>query len=165
MQHNLSSMRRIIVISAVTACTSVSCSKSISGTTDVKDPNTKQHYCRVSGEQVKSLLVGRTAEERADLEAIVKRQTVVVRYGDCEMEVLPNCEAPGAYRYNPLNPKNEVVNINDESALYANIPIGAAKIKADMGSTRQFAIDLTLVGRFESDNDVVHRDSLNEACS
>jgi len=123
-----------------------------------------QSKCKVSGSQTRPLIVEWPAADRAALEVLALRGTVVVRYSGCEMEVLPRCRAPGAYHYVPTTRKTERVVIQDEDELYANLPIGAAKLEGKLRRAGQLDVNMNVVGQFDLDQGELPSDALEGDC-
>ncbi len=133
----------------------------------VKPPDfdpTDMTKCKVRKSQNKPLIVEWPSAERGELEATAKKGLVVVRYLGCELELLTLCTAPGGYGYTAYTPKKDTLSIKNEDELYANIPIGAAKFEAKLATAGELGVQMTLVGRYLADNDVVHPDELKGSC-
>jgi hypothetical protein len=121
--------------------------------------------CSVSKSQGKPLIVEWSSPDRGDLEALAARHTVAVRYEGCEMEILGRCAAPGRYRYAPVSLKSDRVHVRDSDDLYANLPIGAAKLEAQLQKAGELNVDMTIVGRYESDGNVGSPADLRGDCA
>lgn len=135
------------------------------GVSACKSGNTAQHLakstaptlegsvgkCKPGNESAKSLVVEWSMGERAALESRVKQGLVAVRYRNCEMELITNCTVSGAYHYTSVTPKSENIAITNADELYARIPIGAVKLEGKLARDGQLNVDMTLVGRHESD--------------
>ena len=67
------------------------------------------------------------------------------------MEVLASCNAPGKYVYTAITPKRDHVAIRNEDDLYANIPLGAAKLEGKLAHSGELDVDMSIVGRYASD--------------
>ena len=81
--------------------------------------------------QAKPLIVEWPSADRGELEAQAHEHgLVVVRYQGCEMQVLDGCTAPVKYCYAAITRKKDRVVMRDADDLYANIPVGAAKLEA-----------------------------------
>jgi len=107
--------------------------------------------CRDTGTQVRFLVVDWTAADRVGLEAAAKRGIVFVRYADCQMEVLTGCPSTDTYGYTPTTARGEHVAIKDEGSLYANLPIGAAKLEGKLRAAGQLDVDMTIAGQYYTD--------------
>jgi hypothetical protein len=67
------------------------------------------------------------------------------------MEVLHRCKLPGKYGYTGITPKHDSVTIKDADELYANMPVGAAKLEGKLEKSGQLEVSMTIVGRYEAD--------------
>jgi hypothetical protein len=95
------------------------------------------------------LVVEWPSEARAKLESLARKGVVVVSYRGCELKVLSHCKAPGSYSFSPITRTRDVVKIRDLDELYANVPVGAAKLKSKLQSSGQLNVAMTIVGRYE----------------
>jgi hypothetical protein len=116
--------------------------------------------CGVARSRSEPLVVEWPSAARAELEALSRTGVVAVRYTGCEMEVLASCSAPGKYAYTAITPKRDHVAIRNEDDLYANIPLGAAKLEGKLASSGELDVDMAIVGRYASDRAVVTADQL-----
>jgi hypothetical protein len=107
--------------------------------------------CGVHKSQAEPLIVEWPSAARAKLEALSHTGVVAVRYTGCEMEVLASCNAPGKYVYTGITPKRDHVAIRNEDDLYANIPLGAAKLEGKLAHSGELDVDMSIVGRYASD--------------
>lgn len=95
----------------------------------------------------KPLIVDLPSAERGDLE-VAMRDGVVVAHYDCkELEILPDCHAPGSYAFTGFTPKEEVVRLADQDELGANLPISAGPLGAKLGGEfkRGMTLDIALM--------------------
>jgi hypothetical protein len=111
--------------------------------------------CGVKKSQAEPLVVEWPSAARAKLEALARTGVVAVKYTGCEMEVLASCNAPGKYAYTAITPKRDHVAIRNEDDLYANIPLGAAKLEGKLERSGELDVDMSIVGRYASDRAVV----------
>lgn len=107
--------------------------------------------CGVHKSQTEPLIVEWPSTARAKLEALSHTGVVAVRYTGCEMEVLASCSAPGKYVYTGITPKHDHVAIRNEDDLYANIPLGAARLEGKLAHSGELDVDMSIVGRYASD--------------
>jgi hypothetical protein len=124
-----------------------------------------QTKCSVATSQARPLVVEWPSSDRAALEAKAKHGLVPVRYVGCEMEVLDRCDAPGKYGYVPITMKHDRVTVRSEDELYANLPIGAAKLEANLKTAGELNVAMTIVGRLESDRNLVNAKELSGQCA
>ena len=156
---------RILGISlALSACLCVSCG---AGTlTHPKKPQlTTESKCQVSGRQVDILVVDWTSHKRAALESAAESGTVVVRYANCNMEILPQCNARGHYDYKRVTRKDDRVEIKDSAKLYATVPLGAARLETKLRSAGQLYVNTTTVGQYENNPRTIPLWTLQGDCS
>jgi len=110
-----------------------------------------QAKCGVKKSADHPLIVEWPSADRATLEAKAQSGLVAVRYVGCEMEVLHRCRLPGKYGYTSITPKHDSVTIKDADDLYANMPVGAAKLEGKLEKSGQLNVSMTIVGRYEAD--------------
>ena len=123
-----------------------------------------QTKCAVAKSQTRPLIVEWPSADRGDLEAQARDGLVVVRYSGCDMTLLPRCKAPGAYRYAAFTRKDDRITIRDADELYANVPLGAAKLEGKLASKGELNVSMTLVGKYVADRYDVPRDELEGDC-
>jgi hypothetical protein len=112
-----------------------------------------QSKCTVHKSSDHPLVVEWPSSDRAELEADAKHGLVVVHYSGCEMQLLPQCHvADSGYRYTPTTRKLEQVVITDEDELYANLPVGAAKLEGTLKKKGRLVVAMHVVGRFDAAN-------------
>lgn len=130
-----------------------------------KPPSLPDRYakCSVQKSQSRPLIVEWPSTDRATLESISKRGLVAVRYTGCEMEVLTRCKVKGSYAYTPVTLQSERITIHDADELYANIPVGAAKLEGELEKSGQLNVDTSIVGTYDSSESVT-RDELEGDC-
>lgn len=109
-----------------------------------------QSKCRVKKSSDRPLIIEWPSSDRAALESVAKRGLVVVRYSGCEMEVLPRCQLGGSYRYTATTRKLEKVSIRDADELYAQVPVGAAKLEGKLEKAGELTVAMHVVGRFDA---------------
>ncbi len=124
-----------------------------------------QAKCSVGKSQDRPLVVEWPSADRGQVETHAhNRGLVVVRYSGCEMQVLEQCNAPVTYGYSPMTRKRDHVVMRDADDLYANVPVGAAKLEAQLARSGQLDVDMMLVGRWEAERTAVRLDELQGAC-
>ncbi|MBK8261145.1 MAG: SUMF1/EgtB/PvdO family nonheme iron enzyme [Nannocystis sp.] len=125
-----------------------------------------QARCGVIKSRDRPVIIEWPSADRANLEQQIRRgdKIVVVRYEGCEMEVLRDCAAPGAYRYAAVQRKEESSSLKDEDELYAKIPLGAAQLVGELKSHGALELTMTIVGGYESSSASLPRHQLTGAC-
>lgn len=98
------------------------------------------------------------------LEAASNSNLVAVRYDGCHLEVLSRCTLDGEYEYHPTTHKRDEVRIQNEDALWTELPLGAARLEAALSREGQLNVDMTVVGRLEANVDSVEAPE-TAACS
>ncbi len=126
-----------------------------------------QTKCSVEKSQAKPLIVEWPSADRGQMEARAHGRggIVVVRYQGCEMQVLDRCTAAVRYGYVPITRKKDRVAMRDADDLYANVPVGAARLEATLARSGELDVDMTLVGRWEAERASLHADELQGECS
>lgn len=89
------------------------------------------------------------AGSRATLKSIKAQGVVVVRYEakgcDVSLHVLPNCKAKGKYVFEPYSAK-ETKLARSANELFAELPVGAAKLSGKLRGTRAIRTDYMMAG-------------------
>jgi hypothetical protein len=126
----------------------------------------QQTKCQVSASQTRPLIVEWPAPDRASLEASVKQGVVVVRYASCEMEILTACRAKqGHYKFIRTNVYKDEVRIRDTDELYANLPLGAAKLEGRLDRGGQLHVAMSVAGTYQADFGDVTFEDLEGDCA
>jgi len=89
------------------------------------------------------LVVDLKSNERSDLEIAMKDGVVVVGFDCKSLKITKGCSAPGSYRFAGVTRKEDVVRMQNQDEMAANLPLTGATMSASMkrGST----LDLALV--------------------
>jgi hypothetical protein len=117
--------------------------------------------CSVVASHEAPFVVEWEGSDRAQLESAIRKGIAAVRYGGCQLDVVPGCTAPAAYEYAALTPKKESVEIFDSDELYARFPRGALALEADLERAGSLSVDMMLVGRLEAPSIRVEREQLS----
>jgi hypothetical protein len=124
-----------------------------------------QAKCGVAKSQSRPLIVEWPSADRGQLEAQAHNHgVVVVHYAGCEMRVLDRCTVPIRYGYTGITRKRDRVTMRDADDLYANVPLGAAKLESKLASSGELDVQMTIVGRWEAERSNVRRDELQGDC-
>lgn len=123
-----------------------------------------QGKCVVGGAASHPLVVEWAAAERASLEARLKRGLVAVRVDGCEIAVMRQCDVQGEYAYLGLTRKNDRVKIRSADELYAQLPLGAARLEGKLARAGELDVEIALVGMLEAPQARPGRDLLAGDC-
>jgi serine/threonine protein kinase len=125
-----------------------------------------QTQCSVVASHSKPLVVEWPSADRGQLEAQVRRGGLaVVEYSGCQMRVLDRCSGGGKYNYSPITKKTDHVAIRDTGDLYANVPVGAARLEAKLAKVGELNVEMTMVGRWETAAPSLRSDQLQGDCA
>ncbi len=109
-----------------------------------KDP---AELCKNALDRENPFIVEWPGTHKVELESISKRGLVMVRLQGCKLDVLPRCEAAGAYNYESVTPSRDKLEINDDNDLFSKLPIASQSLKAELASGRKLSLDYVLVGQ------------------
>ncbi|MEZ4225959.1 MAG: hypothetical protein R3B13_33735 [Polyangiaceae bacterium] len=88
-------------------------------------------------------------DDRAQITALRQQGVIAVRYAvkgcNVELEVLPNCTGDGKYTFTPSPFKNQDL-IERQSDLFAELPLGAARLAGEVTRNRALRTDYVRVG-------------------
>jgi len=110
------------------------------------------------------LVVDLKSSERSDLEVAMKDGVVVVGFDCKSLKIVKGCAAPGTYRFAGVTRKEDVVRMQSQDELAANLPLTGASLGASMkrGSTLDLA--LVTVGKKRSTATELVRTDLSGTC-
>lgn len=111
------------------------------------------------------LTVDWSFQYRKQLEARLKRGTVLVRFTNEKLEFLPECKAPGKYEYVGVTPGREFVHAYSNAELQANFPFSAVSLGGRLKKDKHLTADLRIVGLASLDKPMIKRADLDgEPC-
>ena len=122
--------------------------------------------CRVTSSATDPYVVEWASADKGMLETRLTRGLVAVSYSGCEMRVARRCGVKaGTYSYIPYNSrKTDGLRIHNVDELWAKLPLGAARLEAELNRAKSLRVDMSMVGRYESSADFVRRDQLVGQC-
>jgi len=103
--------------------------------------------CQSATDRENPLIVEWPGTHKVDLESISKRGIVVVKFKGCKLEVLPRCEAKGAYTFEAVTPQRDALEIKDDADLFSKLPVASSALKAELASGKMLKLDYVLVGQ------------------
>jgi hypothetical protein len=122
--------------------------------------------CDAAKGQTRPLIVEWSAPDRAALEALAKRNQLVVHFEGCSLEPLRQCRAPEQpYGYTPITPKDEVESMKTAQELYANVPAHAIELEGKLKQMGELRAAMRIVGMYESLGVVPAVDQLQGDCA
>jgi hypothetical protein len=160
--------KRILAGAWVAATTVAACGGGNAASQLAKAPEYQprdQTKCGVEKSQARPLIVEWPSADRQELEGKVRQGVVAVRYHGCEMDVLERCSVPVKYGYLGTTRAQDKVVMKDEDDLYANLPVGAARLEGKLQRSGQLTVDMNLVGRYEAQKVSVGADELQGDCA
>jgi hypothetical protein len=126
---------------------------------------TGQTKCKMLKSSERPLIVEWPATDRSDLESLLSRGLVAIRYTGCEVELLRNCASSGRYDYKGTTRETEREAMRSADELYAKMPIGAAKFEAMVERGNELTVSMTIVGKYLADRATVSdADLQGEGC-
>lgn len=114
------------------------------------------------------LIVDWLPEQRGDLEVAMSQGIAVVNYSCHGLELLPDCMVEGSYGFKGIVLKQQLIRLEDEDELRANLPLTgdalAAKLSADFASGTTLDLATALVGNLTASRFDVSRSDLAGRC-
>ncbi|MBS2012727.1 MAG: sel1 repeat family protein [Deltaproteobacteria bacterium] len=167
---------RFLLLGVITAGALIACGPKIDG--DTKNGGTKDSTemfldqtdparVRLSmiTRETAPLTVDWSFQYRKQLEARLKRGTVLVRFTNERLEFLPECKAPGRYEYVGVTPGREFVHAYSNAELQANFPFSAVSLGGRLKKDKHLTADLRVVGLASLDKPLIKRAELEgEPC-
>ncbi|MEZ4449762.1 MAG: formylglycine-generating enzyme family protein [Nannocystaceae bacterium] len=140
------------LVTATSGCRGRNLASHLAPSTDLA-PATGLARCGVIRSHDRPLIIEWPSADRGTLETQVHRgdHLIVVRYEGCDMEILRRCRARGRYGYAAVQRKEEHSSIRSTDDLYAKIPIGAARLEAELERSGALTLEMTVVGAYEAD--------------
>lgn len=108
---------------------------------------TADALCQNAQDRENPLIIEWPGTQKVDLESVSKRGLVIVSYQGCKLRVLPRCEVGGAYRFEPVTPHRDTLEIKNDDDLFSKLPVGAQNLKAELASGKALKLDYVMVGQ------------------
>jgi TPR repeat protein len=99
------------------------------------------------GAEGQPLVVDWEAEQRADLEAAMRKGVAVVHYDCGSLRVLNECQIAGNYGFTGTTVQEKVLSLSNADEAAANLPVGGAKIGASLARDSSLDIALVIIGK------------------
>ncbi len=123
-----------------------------------------QSKCSINASQARPLIVEWPSADRLELESKARQGLIAVRSSGCDIEPLYNCVLPAKYAYVGGTPKEDELDIDNQDDLYANLPVGAAKLEGRLEHSGKLIVKMSMIGRYESQRASVRADELQGDC-
>jgi formylglycine-generating enzyme len=149
-------MRALILLVALVSCSS--------GTTHVATSALDARGCSAGAASLTPYAVDWSANDRATFDARARGGAVVVRYDGCRFAVLSGCRGPGAYGFHPTTTKHEIETIRTSSELHAALPVGAARLEANLAHAGALRVEMNVTGVWEATQPRIGKTELVGAC-
>jgi TPR repeat protein len=121
--------------------------------------------CKGAPKLARLYTVDLEADVRGDIEVQMGKGVVVVAYDCTSLRVLANCSVGGGdYEYAGIELKEEVVHLTGGDELKSTLPIGGAKLSAEVKAGRSLDLGLVYVGRRATTVSGVQRSQLKGDC-
>jgi len=114
---------------------------------------TQQTKSRIRADPMKPLIIEWPATSRSQLEALIRRGVVAVRYVGNTMELLPECLPTSEYTYvySGTNVHRDTLVIENAEELAAHLPLGVASLSGRLEQSGRLEVSLTVVGAYTLD--------------
>jgi uncharacterized protein len=114
------------------------------------EPGQAGGECRDVTEGGRPLVVDWKPEQRGDLEVAMSQGIAVMAYDCHKMELLPDCLADGSYGFKGIVLKQQLIRLQDEDEIRANLPLSggsiALQLKAELERGATLDLATALVG-------------------
>jgi formylglycine-generating enzyme required for sulfatase activity len=127
------------------------------------DPD-NQTKASVVRSELRPLIIDWPGQDIALLEGQSKTGLVVVRYAARQIELLATCHADGSYKYVPTTRQDEHLTLHDRAELQAQLPLGAARLEADLARAGELVVKTSVVGLYRTDRAVTRAELKGEDC-
>lgn len=123
-----------------------------------------QVACRAGATEAEPLVVDLPSSARLDLEVVMKEGVAVVSYDCKSLKLLKSCKLPGAYRFAGVSRKEEVLKLDDQNEIAANLPFSGVEIAGGLQQGSSLDLALVLVGKRSTMVDDAVRADLDGRC-
>lgn len=124
--------------------------------------------CRDVTDGGRPLVVDWKPEQRGDLEVAMSQGIAVMAYDCRKMELLPDCAVDGSYGFKGVVLKQQVIRLQDEDEIRANLPFSggvlAAQLKGDLERGASLDLATALVGNMTGSKLTVAQAELKGRC-
>jgi formylglycine-generating enzyme required for sulfatase activity len=155
----------ILVGAAAVGCDTPAVLGSSGPRTPTYEPE-NQTKASVVRSKLRPLVIDWPGQDIALLESQAKAGLVAVKYAadTGQMELLSSCHAVGGYTYVATTRQDDQLTLHDRRELHAELPVGAARLEADLERGGQLVVKTTVVGIYRSDKSVTRGDLKGTDC-
>jgi TPR repeat protein len=120
--------------------------------------------CRPGVTEAEPLVVDLPSSARLDLEVAMKDGVAIVSYDCRSMKLLKGCKLPGSYRFAGVSRKEEVLKLEDQNEIAANLPFSGVQLGGGMEQGSSLDLALVFVGKKSTLVDGAARPDLEGRC-
>jgi hypothetical protein len=124
--------------------------QTIARTPTVEGVDEGQATCKVAKDPLNPLVVEWPGTSKVSLDSASRQGVVVVSYVGCVLKVLTSCQAGGTYELRQVTPVRDKVSIENETDLYARLPLGVASLKGELKTGQRLDLEYVAVGQREA---------------
>lgn len=132
------------------------------------EPAGEDGECRDVKEGGRPLVVDWKPEQRGDLEVAMSQGIAVMAYDCKKMELLPDCVAEGSYGFKGVVLKQQLIRLEDQDEIRANLPFSgaalAAQLKAELDRGATLDLATALVGNLTGSRLSLSQSELKGRC-
>jgi hypothetical protein len=111
--------------------------------------------CKIARDPLNPLIVEWPGTSKVELDSTSKRGLVIVSYIGCNLKVLSNCRAQGAYGFTGVTPARDTIEVASVTDLYARLPLGAASLKGELSNGSKLSLEYIAVGLRRAESEPV----------
>lgn len=103
--------------------------------------------CGVAKDPLNPFIIEWPGTNKVTLDWASKQGVVAVSYSNCTLKILPDCKlGVGGYSFGGVTPTRDEIRMENESDLYAQLPLGASGLKAELGGGTRLSFKYVAVG-------------------
>ncbi len=156
--------RSVVLIGAALASLSCSPSSALLNTPSLSD-GIKRGQCNASSaSHLSPMVVDWDTPDRAKIEALSRDGVMAISYVDCNIRVLPQCHAPGKYRYMPTTLAHDTERISSADDLYVKLPFTAISLQGTLSRAGTLAVAMSIVGQYQAERREINDVDLIGSC-
>ncbi|MGE0324703.1 MAG: tetratricopeptide repeat protein [Polyangiaceae bacterium] len=99
------------------------------------------------GSYAEPLVIDLPADKRVDLESQMNAGVAIVRYDCNQMQVLKDCNLAGKYAFAGVSLKEQVISLQNEDELKANLPFSSGSVGGEIQTGSQLDLALIMIGK------------------